>query len=208
MPLITFHKWKLDVAKVWLVDKSNTHKSSNGMRWRARECWLHSKRDCFSVATWQYWNASADSMWQAHPQNIRPQCQDRIKYYLSQEFLPLSVHRSSKHLGMFRTQLFLSLSCGAGKCYKFSLLTSHLYSCIAKNFKKFKISQVFWLQVRQLINRSFKRLSGKSAFLQPIGLFFSKIAKTVTFVNLQNCHFVLTIPRWQAVMTFFEAIIA
>ena len=62
--------------------------------------------------------------------------------------------------------------------------------------------------MRQLLNRSFKRWSGKSAFLQPIGIFFSKIAKTVTFVIFQNYHFVLTIPRGQAVMTFFEAIIA
>ena len=38
------------------------------------------------------------------------------------------------------------------------------------------MSQVFWLQVR--INRSFKRWPGKSAFLQPIGIFFSKIAQT------------------------------
>ena len=75
-------------------------------------------------------------------------------------------------------------------------------------WKKVKLSQVLWLQVRHLINRFFKIWSGKTAFLQPIGIFFSKTAKTVTFVNFQNCYFVSSIPRVQAVMTFHAAIIA
>ena len=102
---------------------------------------------------------------------------------------------------MLRTQLFLSLSWRVGKSYQFSILTSHLWAELYRQgFEKLELSPVFWLQVEQLIERSFKRCSGNSAFLQPIGIFLSKIAKTVTFVYFQNCHFVLTTPRVQGVI--------